>query len=300
MLDWKAMKKKTLLLLFALGCVWGPAFMFMKIAIDSFPPITIAALRVTLAAMTLFIATRIMGISLTGQFAKRWKHYAVMGFFASAFPFCLFPTAVEYIPSSLAGILNATTPIFTCILAHYVASEPINRRKFLGILGGLAGVLFIYLPKLNHQNIGGELGILLAIVASISYAIGMVYAKRNLKDIPFLVAPTWQLIFASIYLIPASLIFDQSFQLQVPTLSATLATLALGVISTALSFTIYYTVLREAGASYLSMSTLLFPIVAIILGYLFLNEQLSWQTFVGTGLILSGLFISSPIFKRSS
>ena len=293
------MKTKTLLLLIILGCVWGPAFMFMKIAFGSFPPITTAAIRVTIAAFTLFIATRKMRISITAQFKTRWKHYAVMGFFASAFPFCLFPTAVKYIPSSIAGILNATTPIFTCLLAHYVASEPITHRKFLGILGGLAGVLFIYLPKIQNQNLGDEFGILLAIVAALSYAIGMVYAKRHLKDIPFLVAPTWQLIFAMIYLIPACLIFDQSFHLAPPTHQAVLATLGLGIISTALSFALYYTILREAGASYLSMSTLLFPIVAIILGYVFLDEQLSWQTFMGAGLILSGLFVSSPIFKKT-
>ena len=293
------MKAKSLVLLVVLGCVWGPAFMFMKTAIGSFPPITTAAIRVTLATATLFIATRIMRISVTGQFKKRWKHYAVMGFFASAFPFCLFPTAVEYIPSSVAGILNATTPIFTCILAHYVASEPFTHRKFLGVLGGLAGVLFIYLPKIQDQKLGDEVGILLAIIGALSEAIGMVYAKRHFKDVPFLVAPMWQLFFAMIYLIPASLILDQSFHLAPPTHQAVVAILGLGIMSTALSFAIYYMILREAGASYLSMSTLFFPIVAIILGYIFLNEQLSWQTFVGTGLILSGLFISSPIFKKT-
>ncbi len=292
------MTPRTLFLIIALAIFWGPAFMFMKIALDSFAPITIAALRVTLAALVL-LALLLMRKTPIKPYLKYWKHFAFMGFFASALPFCLFPIAELYIPSSLAGIINGSTPIFTAILAHYFCAEHFTFRKLLGIFTGIAGIALIFLPDLFDAAFSSELGLLLAVLASISYAIGMVYAKRHIKDLPFLVAPTFQLIFAVIFVLPFSLIVDKSFAMPMPTMGAIGAILGLGFISTAVSFTLYYTLIREAGASYLSMSTLLFPIVAITLGYIFLDESLAWYSFAGAALIISGLFISSPLMRKS-
>ena len=291
------MTPRTLFLIVALAIFWGPAFMFMKIALTSFQPITIAAVRVTLGAAAL-LTFLLMRKTQIKPYLKYWKHFAFMGFFASALPFCLFPTAELYIPSSLAGIINGSTPIFTAILAHYFCSEHLSVRKILGIFTGIAGIALIFLPDLFDAEFTSEFGLILAILASISYAIGMVYAKRHIKDLPFLVAPTFQLIFAAIYVVPFSLLIDKSFAMPMPTMGSIFAILGLGLISTAVSFTLYYTLIREAGASYLSMSTLLFPIVAITLGYIFLNESLAWYSFAGAALIISGLFISSPIMRK--
>ncbi len=272
--------------------------MFMMIGLDSFPPITIATIRVSLGATLVYIGLRCTGNRLK-PYLKHWRHFAFMGFFASALPFCLFPYAEKHIPSSMAGIINGTTPIFTALIAHYALhDEKFNLRKGLGIAAGLAGVIVIFLPSIIDGQFGNEMGILLALGATLCYAIAMCYAKRHICKMPFLVAPTGQLVFAALFLIPASLIFDHPFALAPPTVNSVAAVLALGTVSTAVTFALYYTIIRRMGASYLSMSTLLFPIVAIALGYIFLGENLAWTTFVGAGLVISGLFISSPLLKK--
>ena len=291
------MTPRTLLLIASLALFWGPAFMFMKFALQSFSPVTIAALRVSIGASLLYIVLRLRGGRLR-PYLKYWKHFAMMGFFASALPFCLFPTSELYISSSLAGIINSSTPIFTVILAHYFVAEKITFRKMLGISIGMIGIILIFLPSLFDAHLKNELGIILATLASISYAIGMVYAKRHLKDLPYLVAPAYQLTFAALFTIPFSILIDCCFGSVTPTPIAIFGILGLGIFSTTITFSIYYTIIRVAGASYLSMSTLLFPIVAVSLGYIFLDETLSWYSFVGAGLIISGLFISSPLLKK--
>ena len=127
------MSSKNFLLILSLGLCWGPAFMFMMIALDSFPPITIATLRVLIGALIVYVSMRVCGNTLKPHL-KHWKKFAVMGFFASALPFCLFPFSEKYIPSSIAGIINGTTPIFTCIIAHFtISDEPFSFRKIMGI-----------------------------------------------------------------------------------------------------------------------------------------------------------------------
>lgn len=268
------------------------------IGLESFPPITIATLRVSIGALLIYTTMRLCGNRLRPHL-KYWKHFAVMGFFASALPFCLFPYAEKLIPSSLAGIINGTTPIFTAILAHYTLQDDrFTFRKGLGIAAGVSGLIIIFLPSLLDQKIGNEMGMLFAIGATLCYAIAMCYARRHVCKMPFLVAPTGQLVFAALFLIPTCLIFDHPFTIATPSVSSIAAIIALGTISTALTFALYYNVIKRVGASYLSMSTLLFPIVAIALGYVFLGESLTWVTFVGAGLIISGLFISSPLLKK--
>jgi len=289
---------KNFLLIIALGFCWGPAFMFMMIGLESFPPITIATLRVSIGALLVYTTMRLCGNRLRPHL-KHWKHFAVMGFFASALPFCLFPYAEQLIPSSLAGIINGTTPIFTAILAHYTLQDDrFTLRKGLGIAAGVTGLLTIFLPSLIDEKIGNEMGMIFAVGATLCYAIAMCYARRHVCKLPFLVAPAGQLLFAAIFLIPTCLIFDRPFTIATPTVNSIAAIVALGTVSTALTFTLYYNVIKRVGASYLSMSTLLFPVVAIALGYVFLGENLTWVTFVGAGLIISGLFISSPLLKK--
>lgn len=294
------MSAKNFLLIIALGLCWGPAFMFMMISLNSFEPITIATLRVIIGAVIIYILMRACGNTLKPHL-KHWKNFAVMGFFASALPFCLFPYAERFIASSVAGIINGTTPIFTAIIAHFaISEEKFSYRKLLGIIAGISGLLVIFLPSIVDGVIGNEIGILLACAATLCYAIAMVFARKKLCKLPFLVAPSAQLIFASLFLIPVCLIFDRPFALKMPTQGSIGAIIGLGTICTALTFSLYYNIIKRVGASYLSMSTLLFPVVAIFLGYIFLNEHLSYLTFIGAALIISGLFISSPLLKAKT
>lgn len=292
------MKYKNLSLVLLLGCIWAPVFMFMKIALTELMPLTIIALRLSIAAIPLFIILKINRVQLR-PYLKLWKHFAVMGCFASALPFTLFVSSEQYIPSSMAGIINATTPIFTCILAHYVVSEKITRGKFIGILLGVLGVVFIYFPDIWDSDLGDEFGLTLAIIGALSEGVAMVYARKHLRELPQLVAPAFQILFAALYVIPLSLIFDQSYAMHFPSIGVIGALLGMGLLCTACAFVLYYYIIRTVGASQLSMATLLFPVVAIALGYIFLQETLSWQALVGTALILTALFISSPLMKKN-
>lgn len=211
-----------------------------------------------------------------------------MGLFANAIPFSLIAYSEIYISSSLAAIINGSAPIFVTIFAHFfIHDERISWVKTLGISLGFIGLVLVMLPSLLQARYGSTFGVILMIGAAICYAIGMVYGRRHLTRVPGLVAPTWQLFFSSITLLPLALLFAP-LPHSPPAISI-FGVLGLAVIGTATAFYFYYQLVQKAGATYLSLSTLIFPIISINLGVIFLNEILSPIAYVGFALILMGL-----------
>src|SRR5262245_25064943 len=139
---------RNFLWLLCLAALWGPSFIFIKVAVGEIPPLTLAAGRVGLAALLLYLILRLQGRNFPG-FGSIWKHFAVMGFFSNALPFALFSWGEQYIDSALAAILNGTTPLFTILLAHFlIEDDRLTLPKFLGVSLGFGGLMLLIGPSL--------------------------------------------------------------------------------------------------------------------------------------------------------
>lgn len=211
-----------------------------------------------------------------------------MGILNNLVPFGLIVWGETQIDSSLASILNATTPIFTVLLAHYLTTEErLTRTRSIGIAFGFGGVVVLFGSQLGRGvNLQG-LGQLAILGAAFAYGFSSIYGRRFHK-LPSAVAASGMLICTTIVTLPLVLFFDQPWTLK-PRITSWLALGALGLLSTAIAYLIYFHILGVAGATNLSLVTFLIPISAIFLGVFFLKERLTWNTFVGMALIFIGL-----------
>jgi len=268
------MKLKNFLLLILLAALWGPSFLFIKVAVAEIPPLTLVLGRVGIAAVLLTVFLLAQGKSLPRS-RTVWRHLAIMGLIHNAIPFVLFGWGEQYIDSALASILNGTVPLFTIVLAHYfVADDRLTPAKLIGVLIGFAGLILLITPSFGDGLQGTTFGLVAVALACLLYGVAIVYSRNNLRGLPPLVAPAGQMIMATIYLLPLSLLVDRPFSLSLPTLPAIGSMLALGVLGTAVAFVVYYRLLETAPASYVSMTTYVIPVFGVILGVLVLNEEL--------------------------
>ena len=293
------MKLKNFLWLLFLASLWGPSFLFIKIAVAEIPPLTLAAGRVGVAALLLYLILRMQRYNLP-QFGPVWKHFAFMGLVHNALPFTLFNWGEQYIDSSLAAILNGTTPLFTIVLAHFlVEDDSLTPSKLVGAIIGFSGLTLLVAPSLLGGMSATGWGLIAVLVAALCYGLAVVYSRLHLRGLPPLVASTAQLTLATLYMLPLAFLVEQPLSLPVPSLTALGAVLFLAVFGTALAFVVYYRLIERTNASYVSMVTYLIPVFGVILGIIVLNEQLTWNAYVGCALILGGVMIVNGLIKPS-
>ena len=280
------------MLLVLLSVVWGGSFFFNGIALREFPTLTIVTARVGLAALALLLLMRMLGqgIQLNRQILKA---FFGMSFLNNVVPFSLIVWGQQHIASGVASILNATTPLFTMLVAHwFTTDEKINPRRLLGVLTGMGGVgLMMGLDSMETSgfHLLGQSAILLA---AFSYGLAGVYGKRFAQlEIPPLATATGQLCASSMILIPLTLWIDQPWTMTIPSIEGMGSLLGIAVLSTALAYVIYFRLLKTAGATNLLLVTLLIPVSAIILGVFLLDESLEPQHLSGMGVISLGLLI---------
>ena len=275
-------------LLIVLSIVWGGSFFFAKVAVAEVPPITIVAVRVSLAAAALFIVLRASGIAMPAGCGD-WGAFFIMGFMNNAVPFSLIFWAQISITSGLASILNATMPVFTALLAHLLtADERLTGGKMLGVLLGLAGVA-VMIGTDALSGLGLSVWAQFACVAAaVSYALASIFGRRFAGKPPMVTA-CGQLIGSSVLIVPLALIVERPFQLPAPGLATAASLIALALVSTAFAYILYFRILKAAGATNVSLVTLLVPVSAILLGAVFLGERLAAEEFAGMALIGLGL-----------
>ncbi|HSH04614.1 MAG TPA: EamA family transporter [Anaerolineae bacterium] len=283
--------------LLLLAALWGPSFLFIKVAVHEIPPFTLVWGRVGLAAVVLYGVMRWQGSTLPA-WGKVWQHLTVAALFHNAIPFVLFSWGEQYIDSALAAILNGTTPVFTILLAHwFVADDRLTLAKVGGAVLGFAGILVLMLPSLQSGVQATTLGLLAVTVAAACYGVAIVYARMHLRGVPPLVASTAQLLVASVVMAPLSLGLERPWQLGVPSGAAIGALLSLTFFGTVLAYLIYYHLVTTADASYLSMVTYIIPIFGVVLGVSFLGETLNLATYVGGGFIFLGMMSINGLFQ---
>lgn len=275
-------------LLIFLSILWGGSFFFGKVALVELRPFTLVLGRVGIAAIALNLMVRASGNRMPAS-PKIWAAFLAMGLLNNLIPFSLIFWGQTQISSSLAAILNATTPVWTVLLAHFLTvDERLTPGRLGGVLFGVGGVaVMIGLDAL--QGLGVNVVAQLAVVgAAISYAFAGIYGKR-FREMPPIVTAAGQITGTTVMMIPLTLFVDKPWLLPIPGLKVWGALLGLALLSTALAYIIYFRLLSTAGATNLLLVTFLIPVSAILLGTMILGEQLSTRHFVGMGLIGLGL-----------
>jgi drug/metabolite transporter (DMT)-like permease len=282
-------------MLLALSVLWGGSFFFTGIAVKELPPFTIVVLRVGVAAVILNIVVRAMGLAMPRQ-GHVWAAFFGMGFLNNAVPFTLFVWGQTHIASGLASILNATTPLFTVIVAHlFTTDERLTANRLAGVLIGLVGVA-VMIGRQAFTGLGPEalgtdtLAELACLGAALSYGFAGVYGRRfkRIGVAPMLTA-TGQVTASAVMLAPVALFAEHPWTLPTPSLSVILAILGIAALSTALAYVLYFRILATAGATNLVLVTFLIPVSALILGTFVLHEKLVGAQLLGMAMIGLGL-----------
>ena len=288
----------NLLLLLLLGTIWGASYLFIKVIVAEVPVFTLVAGRLTLAALTMWLILRISGSS-TPRSRRMWRAYAALGLMGMAVPYCLISWGEQYISSGLASLLQATTPIFTVILAHFLTNdERITTAKIIGVVVGFVGVGILMLPDPSTELRAGLrqglqanlLGQLAIVGSSLCYAGTAIYARSWLRGQPPLVSASGQLTMATIYMLLASLLIDRPVDLS-PSLPALASWLVLAILGTVVAYVIYFSLIERTSATFTTMVTYIIPVNGLMLGALVLNESLDVTTLGSLALILLGVLL---------
>ena len=280
------------ILLLTLSLVWGGSYFFVGVAVDDLPPLTIVLCRVGLASIALLIFLACSGQSMPTD-RRVWAAFFIMGLLNNAIPFSLIVWGQTHVSAGQASILNATTPIFTVIAAHvFTRDEKMKWRHLAGIALGFAGVVVLMGAAFLDAFTSSLLAQTALLGAAVFYALSAVFGRRfrQLGVAPMQIA-TGQVTAAALLLLPLVVLIDQPLQLAPPGLPSILAVLGLALISTAFAYVLYFRILASAGATNLSLVTMLVPPTAICLGILFLDEVLARHHLVGLVLITSGLLV---------
>ena len=277
-------------LLVLLGLIWGGSFFFARVAIAYVPPLTLVFLRVFIAAFALHLY--IFGrYELYQTLRNRWLEFLTLGLINNAIPHTLIFAGQTEIGAGLAAILNATTPIWTVLIANIMTTdEKLTHARVSGCLLGLAGTVFLVGPSAFGIASVPLWALLLPIVAAMSYGLSATYGKR-FKGLPAPVTAAGQLTGSSIIMLPLAAFHDQPWTLAMPPMSAIASILALALLSTAFGYILYFRIMIMAGATITSLVTLLVPPSAILLGFLFLSERLEIGDIAGMLLIGTGLLV---------
>ncbi len=284
-------------LILILSVIWGGSFFFVGVAVKTMTPLTIVSCRVGFAALILLGVVRMTGRQMPAS-PRVWLAFFVMGALNNLIPFSLIVWGQTHIDSSLASILNATTPIFSVVLAHLLTrDEHLTANRMTGVLLGWVGVaVLIGVESLGGFGIQG-LGQLAVLGASCAYACAAIYGRR-FKALDPVVVSTGMLLASTLMILPLALIIEHPWHLT-PGAATWAALFGLAAISTALAYIIYFRVLAVAGATNILLVTFLIPVSAIFLGVMVLGERPGWNAFGGMGLIFLGLIaIDGRLLKR--
>ena len=277
-------------MLVVLSLLWGGSFFFTGVAVRELPSVTIVAARVGIAALALWAVLSALRVRMP-RVPGLWAAFLGMGLLNNAIPFALFVWGQHHVASGLAAILNATTPLFTVLVAHFLTpDEPLTPGKAAGVAAGFVGVVAMLGADLLGGLGTGLLAQAACLAAALSYAFAGVFGRRFRRmGVPPLATAAGQVTASTLAMLPLALVVDRPWTLPVPGPETWGALVGLGLLSTALAYVLYFRILAAAGATNLLLVTFLIPVSAVLLGALALGERLEPKHFVGMALIGAGL-----------
>ncbi|MBN9672506.1 DMT family transporter [Roseibium aggregatum] len=284
------MPLRNWIMLIVLGFIWGGAFLFAKVAVAEIPPFVLVFFRVAIACLVLLAILRLRGL-LRHLKTQHALAFLTMGFLNNAVPFSLLFLGQTQIGAGLASILNATTPVFTVIVASLLTrQESLQAHRVAGVVLGVAGVAIMLSGSLSGLATDPLWAQLCCLGAATSYACAATFARR-FKSLPPQVAATGQLMGSSLIMLPVALATSSGWSLGDASATAWLNVVALGVVATAFAYLIYFRLLSEAGATNASLVTLIVPASALFFGWLILGEKLGPLQLGGFAVLLIGLVV---------
>ena len=275
------------ILLTILSLIWASAFFNIKIATESFGPITISLLRVFFGSIPVLLICFYKKIVIEA-FSKDWHWFMLIGFINLVVPFFLISYGVKSVQSNLAAILMSTTPLSSTILGHYYTkNEKFNLKKTLGILIGFAGIIYLFSDNILIDE-NNFISALLILLGSTCYVIGGVLTLKISKKKNENVTGSI-LIWAIIILIPLTLIFEKPWNI-IPSIESTISVIYLGIVPTGIAWLLRFRILKKNGLIFQSQVSYLIPIFGIMLGYIFLKELITYKVLVSLLAVVVGIY----------
>jgi drug/metabolite transporter (DMT)-like permease len=285
------LKTKHWAIFITLGLIWSSSFLWVELALREVGPITLVAFRAFFGFLFGVVVVVTQRIPLPRTW-KEWIPLIVLGLTNIAIPFFLISWGQKSIDSGVASILDATVPLFTILVAHFMLhDDKMTTPKVLGLLTGFAGVV-VLMSKDIGDSAGSLLGQLAVILACIFYAGSSIYARVYTEGTSATMRGLGPLVSASVVMVTSAFIFEAP--LKIPTLPITwIALLWMGILGSGLAFIMLFYLIHEIGPTRTTMVTYLFPLGGVTLGVIFLNEALTWQIITGAVLIISSLAIAN-------
>jgi drug/metabolite transporter (DMT)-like permease len=281
-----------------LGCLgWGMSFFWIKIALREVGPFTLVFYRILIGAVTAWLIAWLTKQTVAIS-REQWKHLAVVGLVNSAIPMTAISWAELHISSGLAGMLNGTLPLFSMVAAHlFLHDDKFNRNKILGLICGFAGMIILLFDDIQHGLSGSTAGIAAMLLAVVAYAASGIYTKRNIKGLPPIIQSAGALTMALLFQVIATLLLE--WPLKIPAQPMTWLALGwLGVLGMALAYQALYYLFTVWPVSRISMVTYFFPVWAVAVGALFLNEPVTWPFLMAGLLVVLGIAAASLPERR--
>ena len=274
-------------LLTILSLIWASAFFNIKIATESFGPITIAFLRVFFGSIPVLILCFYKKITIEA-FSKDWYWFMLIGLINLVIPFFLIAYGVKSVQSNLAAILMSTTPLSSTILGHfYTKNEKFNFVKTIGILIGFAGIVYLFSDNILIDE-NNFLSAILILLGSTCYVVGGVLTLKISKKRNENVTGSI-LIWATLILLPLTFIIELPSQI-IPSFNSSVSVIYLGIVPTGIAWLLRFRILKKNGLIFQSQVSYLIPIFGIILGYLFLKELITYKVLISLIAVVIGIY----------
>ena len=283
------MRAADWLLLVVLSVLWGATFFFVAVALQALPPLTLVTARVALAALLLTPLALIVGYHLPATLAA-WRPYVMLALLNNVLPFTLMSFGQTRVASALTAVLNATTPLFTLLVARIFAGDALSAPKLVGVGLGIAGVAVLMGPATLGVDTASAIGMLAILAGALSYGFAALWMRR-LRGTPPLVSAAAQLVCSTVMLAPVAAAVDRFWMLPTPGATVIAAVVGLAVLSTALAYVVFFRINATAGPTNVMLVTLLIPVTATALGVLVLGEALTANQVAGALIIASALIV---------
>lgn len=293
-----AIDRASLLRLLLLAAIWGMSFLFIKVSLEGLAPTQLVLARIALGMTALLSIVAVRGDSLPREPAV-WGHLAVLGLLANLLPFSGFAWGEQHIASGLAGIYNASTPLFTLLVAMAaLPEERPSRARTGGLVLGFLGVLVVLAPWRGVGS-GALAGQLACLAAAACYGVAITYTRKYLSPRGYspLVLAAGQLLCATAMLAVLVPLWATGPVRLHP--RVVLSILALGAFGTGIAYLLFYRLIAEIGATAASTVTYLAPLVAVVVGVVLLGESVGWNDFVGAAVVLLGVAVAGGQLRRT-
>jgi drug/metabolite transporter (DMT)-like permease len=285
------------LIFLALGFMWGSSYLFIKLAVDSFGTFTLISLRLLIGGALLWVVLRLSRVPLPRE-RRAYGHLLVMAVINISIPFVLITWAEQSVDSALAAILNSTVPLMVIVLAPvFLHDEPIRINGLAGLAIGFAGVVLIVSPELAAAT-GTVPGQIALLGSSLSYGIGNVYARRNVRGLHPMMPAVFQVTFALLIVGTLALVVERPWETAHPDAEALFSVVWLGILGSGFAYLAYFRLLSRLGATRTSLVAYLLPVVGIVLGFLVRHEPINATLIAGTALVIGGVALVNGRWGR--